>query len=342
MKRKKNFVLACLMMIVILSACGTKREVETTSTAVNDTTQAVETEEEVETTSTAVNDKTQAVETEEEVEVEETEETVADGGMVDVVIGKDIKVKDGSIHDVPVSYTTFPEMHMLMLSDSMVESEDTEKRNRQNYAVYCPEIDADLYFSIYLNGDLDEYCAARHEETVSYGRYLIDYNWCQIAIKDTESKLAIVMYFYYDAKNAADAREPIEKWVDANIEYLKEQISGWDEGFVNTPAEDVSESTEEPIYSDFEDIGPLRFVHDNGYAEITVNHFVGPGDLNITASDNEGNEYAFPLEVAGESYYLAMDGDVVALHLTIEDGKINCYTEDMKYANLSGDYTLVE
>lgn len=334
MKRKKNFVLACLMMIVILSACCTKREVENTNAVAK---------EEVETTSTAVNDKAQEVETEEKVEVEETEEAVADGGMVDVVIGKDIKVKDGHIHDVPVSYTTFPEIHLLMPSDSMVEAEYSGGgTNQKKYVVYCPEIDTDLYFHIYLEGDLDEYCAARHEETVSYGRYLIDYNWCQIAIKDTESKLAIVMYFYCEARDAADAHEPIEKWADANIEYLKEQISGWDEDFVGTPAEAVSESTEEPIYSNFEDIGPLRFVHDDGYAEITVNHFVGPGDLNITASDNEGNEYAFPLEVSGESYYLAMDGDVVALHLTIEDGKINCYTEDMKYANLSGDYTLVE
>lgn len=334
MKRKKNFVLACLMMmIVILSACGTKREAENTNAV---------TEEEVETASTAVNDKAQAVETEEEVEVEETEEAVADGGMVDVVIGKDIKVKDATFHDEPVSYTLFPEMHMFMFSDSIVESENTDEKDLQKYVVYCPEIDTDLYFSIYLSGDLDEYCAAKHEETVSYGRYLIDYNWCQIAIKDTEAPMAIVMYFYCEARDAADAHEPIEKLVDANIEYLKEQISGWDEDFVGTPAEEASESTEEPIYSDFEDIGPLRFVHDDGYAEITVNHFVGPGDLNITASDNEGNEYAFPLEVAGESYYLAMDGDVVALHLTIEDGKINCYTEDMKYANLSGDYTLVE
>lgn len=346
MKRKMNFVLACLLMMVMLSACGAKEVVEDT-TAVSDkeveTTSPENTEETQVTEETAEPVETEVVEVVEET-VGETVEETEEGGMVDVILGKDIQVNDNKIKRCVCSITNFPETHILLPSDSFAATSTEVHNNGIEYEVYVPDLDKTVFFKIYLLGDLDDYCAARHEDTVEYGRYLIDYNWCQFAVKDTNTQIAFVVLFYSDSKNASEMHDTIEQLTDANIEYLKEQLPQWDENFVGETVTDTEEPeiSEEPIYSDFEEIGPLVFTKDSGDMEMVVNNFMTEG-INMTASDSKGNAvYNFPLYPAGENYYQVLDGDSVAIDVIIEDGKLICDVLGEKYTELDGDYTLVE
>lgn len=337
MKRKTSITLIFLMITAVLSACGTKDkrpdEAATTTKLVEDTEDVRPVED------------TNIIEVPETPDVEEdVKEPDIDNlyEVVDVVVGGDvITVNDVVTKNREFHLAMLPEIHILVPSDDIVcTTEDGDSMHFKQYEITVPGNNHKVYCRVNLNGPKDCYCGAKHEETIDFGRYTLDYNWRQFAVYDKETDTAIVVGFGAVDEHTEETTELVSHITDMNIEYIKQQITGWDQNF-EPDATEAEKNINEEIYKEINpDLGTQVYVSDTGN-RVEIKNFLSE-NTTMHAIDVIGYTYDFEMKPEGDTLYFAMDGDKQALYVDIANGKMTIDTDYEEYCNLYGEYTLVE
>lgn len=320
--KKMGVVLIGLMITAVLSACGAKDD--------KGIPEEISSFEKTETkTESAVEEATETVETKEEP---------SRGSLdtVDVVVGSDVL----PVNEFETKYREFrlsalPELHiMLPSSDITCAIEDGDTMHDRQYSVETTEGNG-FYVRIYLDGKNDEYCPAKHEEWIDYGRYAVDYNWCQFAVKDYETETVIVVLFLMGDKERTDkSKQLMEDCVRINIEYVKEQVASWDQDYV--PVESQSIDSEE---TNANEVNAVSYIQDENYAVLAFDKNLVE-DTNLYGIDIYGYEYTFELVKTSDTSFDGMVDGEIAVTITIDGDTLFLDTEYENYCNLYGAYTL--
>ena len=326
---KKTLALAILATCMLLAACG-KTEQQT----IEDTDSNPITEDTLVGTESAEPTK----ETTEGYKTEVKE--IAKKDLVDVIIGGDvITVNDISNEKRDFKLSVFPEIHILIPNGDVVcTEEDGDQAHLRQYDVAVPEMNKTIECAVNLNGKKDCYCIVGHEDVIEFGRYKLDYNWCQFTIYDEVANTAITVEFSSSNEGMSDYVASI---TDANIEYIKQQIESWDQEYAADVTNAEDENINEEIYAEINpDLGTQVYISETGN-RIEIENFLSE-NTTIHAVDSAGYKYDLTLIPVADTFYHAMDGDTVALYVDIANGKMTIDTDDEYYCNLYGDYNLVE
>lgn len=336
--KKMSVVLIGLMITAVLSACGTKDNKNT---------------DEVATATTEVAEDTKSVEpTKETTEGYKTEvEEIAKKDLVDVVIGNVITVNDVETPHREFHLADVPTVHILVPSDDIIcTTEDGDSMHFKQYKVAVPSSDHTIYCRVNLNGPKDCYCGAKHEEAIEYGRYMLDYNWCGFAIYDAQTDTAIVVGFEAADEHTEETSDYVAALTDVNIEYVKQQISGWDQEFIPDVEENIIDDAELSSASDNDsllecDIIPCGFydLDGNKYVLVSTYDDDDSGECMLLFGRHDGAESPFDyydLENVANNTYSATNWDKISVTVTFSDGGMDLSGGTGELEEYNGHYTL--
>lgn len=342
--KKMGVVLIGLMIIAVLSACGTKDNKNTDEVATV-TTEVVEDTKSVETTKETTKETTEGYKT----EVEKIEKK----DLVDVVVGGDVI----TVNDITTKYREFhlamlPEIHILVPSDDIVCTvEEGDTMFFKQYEIAIPSEDQPVYCRVNLdNGSSDCHCVVRHEEAVEYGRYIIDYNWCNIAIIDTQTDTSVIVMFLSNGGKSKVTSDYIAALTDVNIEYVKQQMAEWDQDFVPDVEENIIGDAEVSGASDNDgllecDIIPCGFydLDGNKYVIVSTYDDDDSGECMLMFGRYDGADSPFDyydLENVAKNTYSATNWDKVSVTVTFSDGSMDLSGGTGELEEYNGHYTL--
>lgn len=313
MKKKMSIIFVCLMMVV-LTACGSnneKNEAENTSMNKEAVTEAVE---------------NTTVDVEETTKEDVVEKISDNDNMVEIIIGGDkFPVNDNE----RFSLSVFPEIYLLFPTDVITDITPDDVRHDAKVYSINTETDLQLKWQVYMSGYDDEYCGGNHIDRIDYGRYSIDYNRCSIAIVDCDAETAIVMCVATIKDHSDEAYTYLEKVVSLNVEYLKQQMSSWDESY-EAPAASNNEAVDD---------GTRTYVSMKG--DTIKFEGLDTDSPVFSAVDCSGYNYKHPLVIESDTLYKAMDGDTVVLTFELTETGLFCDTDYDFYCNLYDTYELV-
>ncbi len=362
--RKITSVILTIMIIASLTACRTNSansEAGATQPTTESTKEAVET-----TAEPAVTETVDVENTEEPVEAVETPVSGPYDNLVDWVIGKDIWVYEQP--DGKRRVSNLPELKIKLPSKDNLLGVD-EYSNENDYNIEVPTTDDFVVASASLKwADNTDLCFAEqlHKEFTTYGKYTFDWGYANnianiaIGCPDTDTSILITLSIY--KKDATDNRKPtsdeakaeFEKFVNTNVEYVREQVQAWDQNYVptgelssatlsvvnNETTEEkeliVPENTVEPSE---EDVNSFFRTYNQVDGSCTYTFVQGDTweDTTITASDGS-NSYEFDMEVLGEGTYGVYSGDTEVFEIYEEEDGIEIYVIDDAYSAFSGIY----
>lgn len=321
MKRKMIFV--CLFVLTMVTACG--KNTDDTDVADVD---AVVTEEapEKDVDTTDVDTK------------EEPVDTLPISSDMDIVLGsEDMPVNDFNNETYDYKLSSFPEVHIKLPKGTITDTNAKDLTcNGIKYAVAFDGCNAPILVDVTLKCLEDCHCGAKHEERISYGQFEVDHNWRQIAIDNMTDETALIIAFSMHGDYTDEDYQMMKDYARLNIEYVKEQVAGWDQNFVS---EDTKESdTDEDAPAE---VTTTKYIGEEVENVIEIDN-IDTDDAYLRAVDSVGYTYEFPVVHFGGMEYHAMDGDTVALQLYISNSNLMCNTEFEDYCNLYGAYTLSE
>lgn len=340
MKRKVSITLIFLMITAVLSACGTKDNKNTDEVVVT-TTEAVENTKSVE----AANDTTEGHKTE--------VEKIAEKDLVDVVVGGDvITVNDVVTQNREFHLAMLPEIHILVPSDDIVcTTEEGDTMHFKQYEITVPDSNHKVYCRVNLNGPKDCYCAVKHEEKIEFGRYMLDYNWCNFAIYDKTTDTAIVVGFEAVDEHTDETSDYVASITDSNIEYIKQQMAEWDQDFVPDVKENITDDAE--VSSTFNNDGLLECdiipcgtydLDGNKYVIVSTYDDDDSGECMLMFGRYDGADSPFDYydleNVADGNTYSATNWDKVSVTVIFSDGGMDLSGGTGELEEYNGHYTL--
>lgn len=345
MNNKKTSVLTILTACMLLAACG-KTEQQTTA--------EIDTNEVAAVTAEVVEDTKSAEPTKETTEGYKTKaEKIAKNDLVDVAVGNDVI----TVNDVKTPHREFhladvPTVHILVPSDDIIcTTEEGDSMHFRQYRIAVPDSENAIYCRVNLNGPDDCYCAVRHEEAIEYGRYMLDYNWCQIAIYDAQTDTAIVVMFGAADEHTDETSDYVASLTDANIEYIKQQVSAWNQDFIPNVEENVIDDADVSGASDNDgllecDIIPCGFydLDGNKYVMISTYDDDDSGECMLMFGRYDGADSPFDYydleNVDGGNTYSATNWDKVSVTVTFSDGGMDLSEGTEELEEYNGHYTL--
>lgn len=328
--KKKMSITILLMMVIMLTACGTK---ETT----------VDADANMPTEEVSVKDPVTVPEASEPVSTPEPEVPAAPvvSDKIDRIVDVDIPVGSQS------EKVELPELHLYVTGDLVEQvSSGTTKYEIPNAAIQF------TVSARYFQGP--DYCwetyQVPHYETANYGRYLVDidyqeeisYGATYITVYDTEMEAGIKFEVSIGTVNETaptdEERIYVKQYALAEAEYIKEQVAAWAQDFVPGSGTEVGTAApvetvaEEKVYAldAYPDITVTLSYSDDGTVEILC---LSPSDSTIQQKLVKTDD--------GKLQALYENGEMF-MEITVGDGKIFLDTPFMEYANFYGDYTLKE
>ena len=325
MKRKISIILFSLMTTAAMSACGTK-DVENTENVVTvantETTNAAD--------DMVVVDSSVAEKTTEETKETEGNESISEGESVPWDNMSPVNLRDfpagikGSVNENDVF---FPDI----LFPSEYTATDGICRARLNDKDYNAYAYVETHSRTIADG------GGLYFEQV--GDFII---YTKDIVKNIEIKDTAHDYLIHISIEiwGADS-EFMDEYLLKNCEYIKEQLSGWDQNFTTDVVDIEDTNINEEIYAEINpDLGTQVYMSADG-SRIEIENFLSE-NTTIHAVDAVGYTYDLSLIPVADTFYHAMDGDTVALYVDIADGKMTVDTDYEYYCNLYGEYTLVE
>ena len=349
MRKKVSIVLFSLIGMVALSACGEKdNPTNTTPSEIASLNEVVSTRE----TNNIVEPE---VTTKEDVETENV--NTDNTQLVDWVIGEDIAVYETPENGWSVSNLP-PISVQLPSKDNVVGTVVMEDGNTE-YTINVNGIDSPIVICASLIKTSDDNCNhGYHKEFVEYGRYSIDignrfevgFTTTYTTIIDTETEFAIgIDIGLYDEngllKDLSESDIAVYKELyDMNIEYIKEQVSGWDSNYVAVVTNEGSDSNEviidEEWVSGYLDAFYGTYNCTAGYATVEIIPNTNDGNDTLIATDIANNTvYECELVPAGDNYFQAIYNGEVALNVETTGTGLFIDIDLEEYVNLYGEYS---
>lgn len=340
MRKKVSIVLFVLMVMVALSACGEKDE--PTNTPLNEITS----ENEVLSTKETNNN---IVEPSEVTTKEDTENVDINNNtqLVDWVIGEDIAVSERP--DSGAFVSNLPTIHFLLPpKDNIVETTILDNGSTK-YTISASGIDRPIVIYASIQKGSDDYCSrGYHKETVDNGRYCVDignmldnnYTDTSTTIIDNQTGWAITIVM--DVKNGYE-KDVSESDINAykelyelNIEYIKEQVSGWDANYTAPQSNSEEDDWVQGYINDFYGI----YNNNAGYATVEIIPNTNDGNDTLIATDiANSTTYECELVPAGDNYFQAMYNGEVALNIETTGTGLFIDIDIEEYVNLYGEYS---
>lgn len=325
MKMRKMSVL--LMVVVMLTACGTKETVDT------DVNKPVDKE--------VVNDLVATPEASEPVSTPEPAAPVMVSDKIDKIVDVDIPVGSQS------EKVGLPELHLYVTGELVEQvSSGTTKYAIPNDTIHL-KISARYYKDTISCWETYQ---VPHYETTDYGRYVVDvdyqenisYGSTYITVFDSQLNCGIEIEVALGAVNETAPTEKQQAYIKdyalAEAEYIKEQVSAWPQDFV--PVSGTEASAAAPVETASGEIPYGRYIcaDINKYMQITVEdgefNVIMFGDSGTSGVDCmfdivwvEGNTYSIELS---EKYGIA----------TLTDGSIQVTADKDELKMYEGSYVV--
>lgn len=338
---KKILAITILIACMLLTACG-KSEQQTTAEI--DTNPVTE--------DTFIEEETAGEANEIKIETKDDAPTNDSIGTVDVIVGGDvISVNDFTTPNREFHLAALPEIHILVPSDNITcTTEEGDSMHFRQYEIEVLNSEHSVFCRVNLNGQKDCYCGAGHEETVEFGIYTLDYNWCQLAIYNEATDTAIVIGFEAADEHTSETSDYVAALTDANIEYIKEQVSSWDQNFVPDVAENTIDDADVSGTSDNDgllecDIIPCGFydLDGNKYVMVSTYDDDDSGECMLMFGRYDGADSPFDyydLENVANNTYSATNWDKVSVTVTFSDGGMDLSGGTGELEEYNGHYTL--
>ncbi len=362
--RKMMSVILTIMIIASLTACGTNpanSEAGATQSTTQSTKEAVET-----TAEPAVTETVDTENTEEPAEAVDAPITGPYDNLVDWVIGKDIWVYENKrlVSNLPELAIKLPS------SDNLISVDEFPSEN--DYNIEIPTTDDFVVASALLEwADNTDLCFAEqlHKEFTTYGKYTFDWGYANnianiaVGCPDTDTSILITLSIY--KKDETDNRKPtsdeakaeFEKFVNTNVEYVREQVQSWDQNYIpsgemsklnNPPVDEntadlnandevvYSQETTEQWIEDYNNSFYRQYKQADGVCSFTI---VRGENGNDTLTANDGtNSYEFTMKVLGEGTYGVYSNDIEVFEIYEEDAGKEVYVIDGTYSAFAGIY----
>lgn len=339
MKKKMNILLTAAITAIMLAACGSNE------TATNEEKTSIE----------VASTENQKVEEEPTSTFVEPTETLVGWQELykEWVFDKDI---DMSIIDENV-ITQLPELKLMLPCKKDAEEVETYGNG---YIIVIKGTESEVRVSVGLSDGVQtstETGLAPWYERTDYGRYYVDIymhknlaGYLTFIIQDFEAEISYIITFSggnidYKKNMDADDAESYATLIYDNIEYIKEQVAGWD-GSSAMPAYDSRSANNEVFNSEDEWVqGYIDAFYGTyscavGYATIEIVRNPNGGNDTIIAVDTSNNQsYECELVPAGDNYFQAMLSGEVVLHIEPTEKGLFIDTDSEEYSNLYGDYT---
>lgn len=364
--RKKLLLVVLTISILVLSACGNTAQPTMAEDNTNPSTE--------DTTET----EPQEAETAEPAEPEEpeapTETVVATDSydnLQDWVIGTDISVEE--MPDSPRRVSNLPPLAIkLPEKDNLLETIDCG--SAWKYCISIPETDncVSVYCELYwAKNECLCLSDSLHKELTNYGKYSFDYGYYGrtaniiVGCPDVDTSIFISLDIWKNDGEVVENTEDIAefgKFVDENVEYIREQVEAWDQSYEPTGelSATISEDTGDTENTEFAD----EYIDENGvvYNQETTDQWIQDninsfyrtfsqdggsctytvvagenGFDTITASDGT-NTYEFNMDNFGEGAYAAIsDGNTAFEIYETEEGR-EVHAVDEKFLPFEGIY----
>lgn len=346
MKRKMSILLAAVITTSMLSSCGAKdkRAVE----VFDDVTDTAEVEIQEKTIETNIAEKN-------EERPKETEDAAV--GIIantDVILGSDVMpVNNAKLGGGRMVYVSnMPEIHIMIPSSDIRELQSDD--NKKRYLISIPGSNLFIKVNTYIDGAIDglKNATGFSDEYVEYGRYMVDYTWCMICVADVETETAFWIDFELCDENGKYAKNRTEEEDQfahtigpVNIEYIKEQVSSWDQEFVPDVEENVIDDASNNDGLLECDIIPCGFydLDGNKYVIVSTYDDDDSGECMLMFGRYDGADSPFDyydLENVANNTYSATNWDKVSVTVTFSDGGMDLSGGTGELEEYNGHYTL--